>query len=81
MQSDIKTNNRAAAPGQRTQTPKRWYQRDDGIMGAVLAVSVLSIAYAIYISWYATGDSIVPKVLLVPAALHAARIFARKFTK
>lgn len=80
MQTDIKTNTIARPAIYQQRRPAHWYNRDNGIMGAMLAVAVLSIAYSSYIVWFST-DGLTTKLLIAPQMVLGAIIFGRKFIK
>lgn len=52
----------------------------NGIIGLLLLVVVLSIAYSTYVVWFGT-TGLVPKIMLAPQMIFAAAVLVWKFNK
>lgn len=71
------TSKEAAAP---KKAAKNSNDKANGIIGLLMLLVVLSIAYSTYVVWFGT-TGLVPKVLLAPQLIFAAVVLIKKFNK
>ena len=72
-----KQTTEAAAP---KKAAKNSNNKANGIIGLLMLLVVLSIAYSTYVVWFGT-TGLVPKVMLAPQIVFAAVILIKKFNK
>lgn len=70
-----KTNETAAPKQSKTKGNKR-----NGIIGMLLLLVVMSVAYSSYVVWFGT-TGLVPKIMLAPQMIFAAAVLVWKFNK
>lgn len=70
-------NNEGAAP---TKAAKKNGNKASGIIGLLLLIVVISIAYSTYVVWFGT-TGLAPKIMLVPQTIFAAAVLIWKFNK
>ena len=76
----IKTKIGALKMPNKKPTIEQMLDQNNVIIGVLLFVAVMSIAFSSYVVWVST-DGLLPKVLLLPQIFLAALICAWKFTR
>lgn len=69
--------NEGAAP---TKAAKKNGKKGNGIIGLLLLIVVISIAYSTYVVWFGT-TGLAAKIMLVPQTIFAAVVLIWKFNK
>lgn len=75
-----KKTNTSAEGETAKKTTKKQAKKANGIIGLLLLLVVLSVAYSSYVVWFGT-TGLVPKIMLAPQLIFAAAVLVWKFNK
>lgn len=75
MSKNTKKNTEVAAPKKAGKNTK---DKRNAIIGLLLLLVVMSVAYSTYVVWFGT-TGLVPKILLAPQMIFAAAVLIWKF--